>query len=47
MECKREVQQISINHSLDIDFKHFMKLCKKYNKKSHSSLVNDSTLTSD
>ena len=26
---KRELQQITINHSTDIEFKGFMKICKK------------------
>ena len=27
---KTELQQIALNHSSDIDFKDFMKICKKY-----------------
>ena len=37
---KRELQQIAINHSSDIDFKDFMKISKKI-------LVKDTTLPSD
>ena len=44
---KRELQQIASNHSSDIDFKDFMKLCKDYTKEPHSFLVNDITLSSD
>ena len=42
---KRELQQISSNHSSDIDFKGFMKLYKDYTNKSHSFLVNDTILS--
>ena len=44
---KRELQQIALNHSSDIDFKDFMKIFKKYTKKPYSFLVNDTTLPSD
>ena len=44
---KRELQQIALNHSSDIDFKDFIKIHKKYTKKPYSFLVNDSTLPSD
>ena len=44
---KRELQQIALNHSSDIDFKDFMKICKKYTKEPYSFLVNDTTLPSD
>ena len=30
---KKELQQIASNHSSDIEFKAFMKLCKDYTKK--------------
>ena len=40
---KRELQQIAINHSSDIDFKEFMKIYKKYVKEKYSFLVNDIT----
>ena len=33
---KRELQQIALNHSLDIDFKDFMKIYKKYTKGLYS-----------
>ena len=44
---KRELQQIALNHSSDIDFKDFMKIYKKYTKDPYSFLVNDTTLPSD
>ena len=44
---KRELQQIALNHSSDIDFKDFMNICKKSTKEPYSFLVNDTTLPSD
>ena len=44
---KRELQQIAINHSSDIDFQDFMKIYKKYIAEPYSFLVNDTTLPSD
>ena len=44
---KRELQQIALNHSSDIDFKDFMKIYKKYTAKPYSFLVNNTTLPSD
>ena len=44
---KREIQQIPLNHSSDIDFKDFMNIYKKYTKEPYSFLVNDTTLPSD
>ena len=44
---KRELQQIALNHSSDIDFKDFIKIYKKYTKELYSFLVNDTTLPSD
>ena len=44
---KRELQQIVLNHSSDIDFKDFMKIYKKCTKEPYSFLVNDTTLPSD
>ena len=43
---KRELQQIALNHSFDIDFKDFMKIYKKYTAKPYPFLVNDTTLPS-
>ena len=44
---KRELQQITLNHSLDISTKYFIKIHKKYTAEPHSFLVNDTTLASD
>ena len=44
---KRELQQIALNHSSDIDFKGFIKVYKKCTDKSYSFLVNDTTLPSN
>ena len=44
---KRELQQIALNHSSDIDFKHFMNIFRKCTAKPYSFLVNDTTLPSD
>ena len=43
---KRELQQIALNHSSDIDFKDFTNIFKKYTKEPYSFLVNDTTLAS-
>ena len=44
---KRELQQIVLNHSLDIDFKRFMKIYKRYTVEPYSFLFNDTTLSSN
>ena len=44
---KRELQQIAVNDSSDVDFKDFIKIYKKYTAEPHSFLVNVSTLSSD
>ena len=44
---KRELQQIALNHSSDIDFKDFIKIYKKCTSEPHYFLVNDTTLPSD
>ena len=44
---KRELQQIALNHSSDIDFKGFIKIYKKCTAEPYSFLVNDATLPSD
>ena len=44
---KRELQQIALNHSSDIDFKDFMKIYKKCTAEPYSFLVNHTTLPSD
>ena len=40
---KRELQQIAINYSSDVDFKDFMKIYKKYTAEPYTFLVNDTT----
>ena len=42
-----ELQQIALNHSSDIGFKHFIKIYKKCTAEPYSFLVNDTTLPSD
>ena len=44
---KRELQQIVLNHSSNIDFKDFLKIYKKCTVEPYSFLVNDTTLPSD
>ena len=44
---KRELQQIALNHSSDIDFNDFMNIYKKCTAEPYSFLVNDTTLPSD
>ena len=44
---KRELQQVAINHSSDIDFKDFIRIYKKCTDKPYSFLVNDTMLSSD
>ena len=44
---KRELQQIALNHSFDIDFKDFIKIYKKCTAEPYSFLVNDTTLPLD
>ena len=43
---KRELQQIALNHSSDIDFKDFIKTYKKCTAEPYSFLVNDTVLPS-
>ena len=44
---KREIQQIALNHSSDIDFQDLLNLYKMCTAKPYSFLVIDSTLASD
>ena len=44
---KRELQQIALNHSSDMDFEDFMNIYKKSTKEPYSFLVNDTTLPSN
>ena len=41
---KRELQQIAINHSTDIDYKDFMNTYRKCTREPYSSLTIDTTL---
>ena len=47
IQNKRELEQIALNHSSDIDFKDFIKIYKKCTAEPYSFLVNDTTLPSD
>ena len=44
---KRELQQIALNHSYDIEFRDFMKFCKDYTKEPFPLLVKDTILPSN
>ena len=44
---KREIQQIAINHSSDINTKDFVNIYRKYTGEPYSFLVNDTTLSSN
>ena len=44
---ERELQQIALNHSSDINSKDFIKIYKKCTAEAYSFLVNDATLASD
>ena len=44
---KRELQQIALNHTSDIDFKDFIRISKEYTVEPYSFLVNDTALPSD
>ena len=44
---QRELQQIALNHSSDINFKDFIMIYEKCTDKPYSILVNDTTLASD
>ena len=44
---KRELQQIAINHSSDINTKDFANIYRKYTSEPYSFLVNDTTLASN
>ena len=40
---KRELQNIAFNHSADIDYNNFVKICREYTKKPYSLLTIDTT----
>ena len=44
---KRELQEIALNHSSNINFKDFVKIYKKCTTERYSFLVNDTTLLSN
>ena len=44
---KRELKQISINHSADVDFKDFINIYRKCTLEPYSFLADDKTLPSD
>ena len=44
---KRELQQIALNHSSDINSKDFLKIYKKCTVEPYSFLLNDATLASN
>ena len=44
---KRELQQIALNHSSDIDVKDFMNIYRKCTTEPYSFLVNDTRLQTD
>ena len=43
---KRELQNIAINHSADIDYKDFIKIYREYTKEPYNFLTIDTTLPS-
>ena len=44
---KRELQEVTLNHSSDIEFKDFIKIYKKCTAEPYSFVVNDTTLPLD
>ena len=44
---KRELQQIAINHSADIDYKDFLKIYRNCTKKPYSFFTIDTILPAD
>ena len=47
IHSKRELQQIAINHSADIDYKNFMKIYRNCTKEYYSILTIDTILPAD
>ena len=43
---KRELQNIAINHSVDIDYKDFIKIYREWTKEPYNFLTVDTTLPS-
>ena len=46
INIKRELQNITINHSADIDYKDFIKMYRECTKEPYNFLTIDSTLPS-
>ena len=44
IHSKNELLYIAINDSADVDYKDFMKICRKYTKEPYSFLTMDTTL---
>ena len=44
---RRELQQIAIDHSANIDYKDFLKIYRKCSKEPYSFLTIDTTLPAD
>ena len=44
---KREIQNIAINHSADIDYKDFMKIYREWTTEPFNALTIDTTLSSN
>ena len=44
IQNKRELQQIAIDHSADIDYKDFLKICRNRTNEPYSFLTIDTTL---
>ena len=47
IQNKRELQNIAINHSADIDYKDFLKICRNCTNEPYSFLTIDTTLLAD
>ena len=43
---RKELQNIAINHSADIDYQDFIKICREFTKEPYSFLTIDTTLSS-
>ena len=44
---KRELQQIAINHSADIGYREFLRICRNCANEHYSFLTIDTTLSAD
>ena len=44
---RKDLHQISINHSADIDYKDFLRIYRNCTKDPYSFLTNDTTLPAD